>query len=123
MATFGDIIRWKYINAVKVSRVPGMTTLKPVYNQNSALNESELAYIADTPDLCVANNNLGILGTSGRKCNPSSQGLDSCYFLCCGRGYTAKTTVVPQECCQFVWCCRIECTYCKNVTMTDYYCN
>eukprot|EP00731_Ephydatia_muelleri_P015360 Em0008g1080a len=121
VATIGGTLRQKYTNAVKVTRVSGTTTLRPVYS--ATLNESDLAYLADSPTFCTADNNMGILGTSGRQCNPTSLGLDSCFYLCCNRGYTAKTRIVPEECCQFVWCCRIECTVCRNNTVTDYFCN
>lgn len=123
ISVFGDILRSKYANAVKVTRVPGTTTLKPVYSAVSALNESDLAYIEASPDFCSPDNEMGILSTSGRMCNPNLQSIDSCFNLCCGRGFTTKTRIVPQECCNFVWCCHIECSVCRNVTITETFCN
>lgn len=40
---------------------------------------------------CTRNPSIGIPGTQGRKCNPSSDKPDSCDRLCCGRGYTSRT--------------------------------
>ena len=79
-------------------------------------------YINDTPDLCSPSQDRGILGTSGRKCNPLSSGSDGCNSLCCN-GFHEIRYNVTQEDCRFVWCCRIECIPIGIVEITEYLCD
>lgn len=78
-------------------------------------------YINDTPDLCRRSPEEGILGTSGRKCDPSSGGANGCNSLCCN-GYHQVTYEVQREKCKFVWCCRIECTPGEIEEVVEYRC-
>lgn len=77
----------------------------------------------DSPDLCTANLEEGILGTRGRKCDPLSQGSNSCNNLCCNRGFTVVRYMVPQEKCKFEWCCHIVCTPLPPIEIVEYHCN
>ncbi|KAF2366633.1 Wnt [Trinorchestia longiramus] len=80
--------------------------------------KSELVHIHNSPNYCKSKPKKGILGTSGRQCNKTSSGPDSCSFLCCGRGYNTKAVKYIERChCKFVWCCRVECKNC--VTKVD----
>jgi hypothetical protein len=80
-------------------------------------------YINDTPDLCLPNTEEGILGTEGRKCDPTSAGPNSCHALCCNRGFTEVRYLLPQEKCKFKWCCRIECTPLDPIEIVEYHCH
>ena len=50
----------------------------------------ELVYLDQSPNYCLHNPKLGILGTQGRECSKNSNGPDSCDLLCCGRGYNTE---------------------------------
>lgn len=77
-------------------------------------NRTDLVYLEDSPDYCEKNETLNILGTRGRICNLTSQGIDGCPLLCCGRGYQTRVKDVEEKCnCKFVWCCNVECSTCR----------
>ena len=80
-------------------------------------------HLNDSPDLCTASVEKGILGTQGRKCDPTSQGSNSCTTLCCGRGFGEIRYEVPQEKCKFEWCCRIACTPLDPIEVVEYHCH
>ena len=50
----------------------------------------ELVYLDQSPNYCLHNPKMGILGTRGRRCSKNSNGPDSCDLLCCGRGYNTE---------------------------------
>ncbi|XP_019879422.1 protein Wnt-1 [Aethina tumida] len=78
-------------------------------------NRTELVYLDESPDYCDKNETLDILGTKGRVCNRTSQGIDGCRLLCCGRGYQTRVREVEEKCkCAFVWCCKVECDICRS---------
>ena len=79
-------------------------------------------YLNDSPDLCTANLEEGILGTEGRKCDPISEGANSCHNLCCNRGFKEIRYEVEQEKCKFEWCCRIVCTPLPPIEVVEYHC-
>ena len=80
-------------------------------------------YLESSPDYCEYNPESGSLGTTGRKCNKTSYGLDGCQLMCCGRGYTTKVAEVTEDCnCKFFWCCRVECEQCTR-KVDEHYCN
>ncbi|XP_050293050.1 protein Wnt-1-like [Anthonomus grandis grandis] len=77
-------------------------------------NRTDLVYLEDSPDYCDKNDTLNILGTRGRVCNLTSQGIDGCPLLCCGRGYQTRVKDVEEKCdCKFVWCCNVVCETCR----------
>lgn len=52
--------------------------------------KGDLVHIHKSPNYCVQNPAEDIPGTSGRVCNKTSHGPDSCDLLCCGRGYNTQ---------------------------------
>ncbi|XP_014236555.1 protein Wnt-6 [Trichogramma pretiosum] len=73
----------------------------------------DLIYSEDSPDFCRANRKTGALGTQGRECNATSQGVDGCELLCCGRGYDTRVVRERVKCqCSFRWCCDVVCNTC-----------
>lgn len=49
--------------------------------------------------------------------------VQSCDYLCCGRGYYSKVIEIEEDCdCQFQWCCSVKCKKCKK-KIIQYYCN
>lgn len=83
----------------------------------------ELVYLSRWSNInyCIADKERGILGTSGRVCtkdvNHGIDSPDSCYLLCCGRGYNTMIRRVKSRCdCKFEWCCNVTCNVCENET-------
>lgn len=75
----------------------------------------DLVYTEESPDFCVTNTKTGSLGTLGRECNATSQGVDGCDLLCCNRGFDRKTLVEKVNCnCSFIWCCEVKCQTCNE---------
>ncbi|XP_050482067.1 protein Wnt-6-like isoform X3 [Bombus huntii] len=73
----------------------------------------DLIYSEDSPDFCKPNRKTGSLGTQGRRCNSTSQGVDGCELLCCGRGYDTRVVKEKISCeCRFRWCCEVTCNTC-----------
>lgn len=57
----------------------------------------------------------GSVGTSGRVCNRTSRGVDSCEVMCCGRGYDTSRVSRTTKCeCKFHWCCAVHCRDCQE---------
>ena len=79
-------------------------------------------HLRNTPNLCIPSPEDNILGTRGRRCEPSGSGPDSCSSLCCNNGYESFTYEVTSETCRFVWCCTIECVQEEVITKTGYRC-
>lgn len=116
MATFREIgnrLKDRFDGAVKVisrndgnSFMPEGLTIKPPTRQ-------DLVYTEDSPDFCRTNHKTGSLGTYGRECNATSQGVDGCDLLCCGRGYDHRIVQEKVNCkCFFKWCCDVTCSVC-----------
>lgn len=77
--------------------------------------KGKLVYFKRSENFCKPNYSRGIMGTSGRTCNSTSQGPDNCNKLCCGRSFETEVSVVNVKCnCRFVWCCRVHCQMCKE---------
>ncbi|XP_074594979.1 protein Wnt-7b-like isoform X2 [Brevipalpus obovatus] len=80
------------------------------------VGREDLVHIQKSPDYCVRDPSRGILGTSGRRCNNTSEGPDGCSTLCCERGYDTQMITQTSQCnCQFVWCCEVKCSTCETV--------
>ncbi|CAG5118424.1 unnamed protein product, partial [Candidula unifasciata] len=80
------------------------------------ITDQELVHLSKSPNYCNSNKKRGILGTSGRVCNRTSYGADSCDLLCCGRGYNTQVVRHVERChCKFHWCCYVECKTCETL--------
>lgn len=115
----GSFLRRKYDSAVQISerqmrrklRKKGKVKRKVIVS----VPKEDLVYINRSPNYCVEDKSKGILGTSGRTCNKSSDGPDSCSLLCCGRGYNTKIEKITTRCdCKFEWCCNVQCNVCES---------
>ncbi|XP_044747052.1 protein Wnt-5b-like [Coccinella septempunctata] len=115
MATFreiGDYLREKYDGAteVRVNRRGRLQLRDPRVRLPTA---QDLVYMEDSPNYCIKDDSIGSLGTQGRICSRTSQDLDGCNLLCCGRGYNTLNSTVVERCdCKFKWCCQVECKTC-----------
>lgn len=58
------------------------------------VNKGELVHLRKSPDYCQYDPEKGILGTTGRVCNKTSDGPDRCSVLCCGRGFSTKVRII-----------------------------
>lgn len=125
MASFRDIgssLKAKFDGASKVT-VTEKGKLKPINRHRKKPTKKDLVYLDDSPDFCESNPDIGSLGTRGRLCNRTSNNLDGCTIMCCGRGYYVILKEVEEDCnCKFHWCCRVDCDKCKQ-TIEEAYCN
>ena len=99
--------------------------LIPFEASEPALTKNELAYLEFSPNFCRRNLTYGIYGTSGRRCNPDRTDQTSCSSLCCGGPTIQKTEIRKEEqssCCEFIWCCYLDCSKCSTYEVTEYYC-
>nr|CDI40102.1 WNT6 protein [Euperipatoides kanangrensis] len=109
----GDRLKEKFDGAAKVmagndglSIIPVGATIKPPA-------KDDLIYSEDSPDFCEPNKKVGSLGTHGRECNHTSQGVGGCELLCCSRGYEKLQQNITENCrCRFIWCCEVVCDTC-----------
>nr|ABG73038.1 signaling protein wnt4 precursor [Schistosoma japonicum] len=80
--------------------------------------ENDLIYISESPTFCHHDPRYGSIGTYGRQCDENSQGLNSCNYLCCGRGFKRQTFVQQERCdCKFQWCCKVVCKTCRKTVV------
>jgi len=118
LATFSDVgdeLKSSYDGAKWVRYVRRKKTLRSAIRQYAKPKKDDLVYLKESPDFCDSDPEVGSLGTAGRQCNRTSQGLDNCATLCCGRGYHTEIREVEEDCnCRFVWCCRVECDKCRS---------
>nr|CAD7410632.1 unnamed protein product [Timema cristinae] len=110
----GDMLKRKYKHAVQVS--PKMRRrLRRKTKRRLPFGKGDLVHIHKSPNFCLHDPEKGILGTSGRECNKTSMGSDSCSLLCCGRGYNTQVLKHVERChCKFVWCCYVKCKTCET---------
>ena len=113
----GTIIKDKFDGATEVQLVKDpteqrarMVRVNPHFKRHT---HTDLVYLVESPDYCVADRSRGVLGTAGRVCNVTSQGIDGCELLCCHRGYITKVEETKDMCnCKFHYCCRVDCEPC-----------
>lgn len=112
-----------YYVAKHVQEVGG--ELEPVDISEPQLTDKELAYLEFSPNFCQRNLTYGIFGTSGRQCYPDRTDHSSCNSLCCGGQVVQRVKKLKEDrnaCCEFVWCCYLDCSKCKTYKVTRYYC-
>ena len=111
----GDHIKEKFDGATKVE-VRLIGSKRVLISQSpdiKPLTIDDLAFMDKSPDFCNADLEKGILGTRGRKCNRTSEAIDGCRLLCCGRTFTTRQEERDKRClCKFHWCCFIRCQKC-----------
>uniref|UniRef100_A0A8D2LIX5 Protein Wnt n=1 Tax=Varanus komodoensis TaxID=61221 RepID=A0A8D2LIX5_VARKO len=118
-AKVGSFLKEKYENSIQISdRLKKRIRRKEKRHRKIPIHQEDLLYINRSPNYCVEDRKLGVLGTQGRECNRTSEGPNGCNLLCCGRGYNTHVVRHVERCeCKFVWCCYVRCRRCE--TMTD----
>ncbi|XP_041378276.1 protein Wnt-4-like isoform X2 [Gigantopelta aegis] len=115
--TVGKNLKEKFDGATEVQRktVGTRNDLVPLNAQFKPHTESDLVYMAASPDFCEPDKKTGSLGTHGRVCNKTSKAIDGCELMCCGRGYRTRPIVIVERCmCKFHWCCYVRCKKCER---------
>ncbi|KAG7261447.1 hypothetical protein CRUP_005283 [Coryphaenoides rupestris] len=117
----GDALKEKYDSAASMK----LNTRGKLVQTHSKFNPptpNDLVYIDGSPDYCLRNQTTGSLGTVGRLCNKTSEGMDGCELMCCGRGYDQYKAQVVERChCKFHWCCYVKCKRCTK-TVDQFVC-
>ncbi|XP_018010477.1 protein Wnt-5a [Hyalella azteca] len=110
----GDLLKEKYDGATEVM-INRRGKLQVRYAQFNVPTAEDIIYMAESPNYCKPNATVGSVGTTGRPCNRTSQDMDGCGLLCCGRGYNAQRVTLKERChCRFHWCCYVECKTCTR---------
>ncbi|KAJ3612522.1 hypothetical protein NHX12_020797 [Muraenolepis orangiensis] len=111
----GEFLKEKYDSAAAM-RVGRKGKLEQVDKRFNAPTPEDLVYMDPSPDYCLGNATTGSLGTVGRLCNKTSEGVDGCELMCCGRGYDQFKTHKHERChCKFHWCCYVKCKRCTTL--------
>uniref|UniRef100_A0A5F9CU41 Protein Wnt n=1 Tax=Oryctolagus cuniculus TaxID=9986 RepID=A0A5F9CU41_RABIT len=111
----GDQLKEKYDSAaaMRITRKGKLELVNSRFNQPTP---EDLVYVDPSPDYCLRNETTGSLGTQGRICNKTSEGMDGCELMCCGRGYDQFKSVQVERChCKFHWCCFVKCKKCTEI--------
>nr|AAV87174.1 secreted Wnt4 [Nematostella vectensis] len=119
----GDYIKEKFDGATEVEYklIGGKHVLVPKNRKYKPHTQMDLVYLVQSPDFCEPNPKTGSLGTQGRICNRTSQAIDGCDLMCCGRGYVSRTEVRQEQCaCKFFWCCHVRCQTCMRRVEVSY---
>ncbi|KAG8438496.1 hypothetical protein GDO86_004894 [Hymenochirus boettgeri] len=111
----GEYLKEKYDSAASM-RLNKKNKLEQVNQRFNQPTAEDLIYLDPSPDYCLQNETTGSLGTHGRQCNKTSEGMDGCELMCCGRGYDQFKTVQVERChCKFHWCCFVKCKKCTEI--------
>ncbi|XP_074645731.1 protein Wnt-5b-like [Tubulanus polymorphus] len=112
----GHRLKEKYDGATEVKFNRRGTKLARTNSNFKKISKEDLVYLDQSPDYCEHNPDTGSLGTRGRRCNRTSQGLDGCNLMCCGRGYDTFKQKIEERCeCKFHWCCVVKCKTCSYI--------
>ncbi|RXM94962.1 Protein Wnt-10b [Acipenser ruthenus] len=109
----GSVLRDKFQTAVFINSQNKNTG---VFNPRLSKQRvsSQLVYFEKSPDFCERDPALDSPGTEGRICNKTSQNMDNCGSLCCGRGHNILKQTRSERCnCRFHWCCYVLCEECR----------
>ncbi|KAJ8937143.1 hypothetical protein NQ314_012024 [Rhamnusium bicolor] len=102
------------INQKKRRQQARLKQWTPRKNKHKRDLSYDLLYYQKSPNFCEKDQFLDVQGTTGRSCNRTSIGHDSCSNLCCGRGYNLIKQRRIERCnCKFHWCCHVECQTCS----------
>lgn len=111
----GDALKEKYDSAAAM-KLNTRGKLVQMHSKFNAPTNHDLVYIESSPDYCLKNQSTGSLGTVGRLCNKTSEGMDGCELMCCGRGYDQYKAQIVERChCKFHWCCYVKCKRCTKI--------
>ncbi|XP_056373833.1 protein Wnt-5b isoform X1 [Hyla sarda] len=112
----GEYLKEKYDSAAAMRLNPRRAKLEQVNQRFNQPTVEDLVYLDPSPDYCLRNETTGSLGTQGRLCNKTSEGMDGCELMCCGRGYDQFKTMQVERChCKFHWCCFVKCKKCTEI--------
>ncbi|XP_063291120.1 protein Wnt-8b isoform X1 [Pelobates fuscus] len=129
----GYYLKEKYHKALKVDLLQGVGNsaasrgaIAEIFN---SISKKELVHLEDSPDYCLENKTLGLLGTKGRECLKRGKMLNkwekrSCRRLCgdCGLAVEKRRADMVSSCnCKFHWCCAVKCEQCRK-SVTKYFC-
>ena len=114
----GGLLKKRYEKPIEVApRSKRRLRRRDIDYRKVPIKDDEMVYVEGSPNYCQPNNNVGVLGTTGRECKRNVVGPDSCDTLCCGRGYNTFVERHTERCfCKFVWCCYVKCKLCETVT-------
>ena len=118
----GEIVFQHYGGAIEVEE-NSQKIIVPVNSNSDRPSDDDIIFSERSPDFCVANNKTGTVGVAHRKCDPNSNNRNPCSTICCNYGHYKITKVTPEYECRFIFCCRLECSNTRNVTVTEYRCN
>ncbi|KAF3860519.1 hypothetical protein F7725_000774 [Dissostichus mawsoni] len=111
----GEALKEKYDSAAAM-KLNTRGKLVQMHSKFNAPTSHDLVYIESSPDYCLKNQSTGSLGTVGRLCNKTSEGMDGCELMCCGRGYDQYKAQIVERChCKFHWCCYVKCKRCTKI--------
>ena len=117
----GDALKEKYDSAASM-KLNSRGKMVQMHSKFNPPTSHDLVYIDGSPDYCLLNHTTGSLGTVGRLCNKTSEGMDGCELMCCGRGYDQYKAQVVERChCKFHWCCYVKCKRCTK-TVDQFVC-
>ncbi|KAF2979644.1 hypothetical protein EK904_002999 [Melospiza melodia maxima] len=123
----------RYHKALKVDLLQGAgnsaASRGAIAETFSSISKKELVHLEDSPDYCLENKTLGLLGTEGRECLKRGKALSkwekrSCRRLCgdCGLAVEERRAEMVSSCnCKFHWCCAVRCEQCRK-RVTKYFC-
>ncbi|XP_037034558.1 protein Wnt-2 isoform X2 [Bradysia coprophila] len=121
----GDVLMKKYNRARYVQPINDKNGLSLIIRKKSRSlakpkkpqkpKRMEIVYLQPSPNYCEKDHSLGSLGTDGRYCNRTVNGVNGCDLLCCGRGYNTHQLNRTWQCrCNFQWCCNVQCDVCSS---------
>lgn len=123
LSEIGEDLSVKYSGAIKVIKEDNSTNLKNIYSNQKDPSEDDLVYVSESPNFCVRDLPNGVVGTQDRLCVPNGDGANSCQSLCCDNGFYTVQYKIPNEVCEFVWCCYIDCSQRGETEITEHRCN